>query len=187
MTLKQRNYFFGALWPKACRVQGWTGALACEVKRREMVLQATTKLHAEVPKMRRPTDSMSECDRDQLTAVFNYTKWLGDPENLAKTMDIANLVEAKQSDDGRQVIWKINELGFTSGYIQRLAAYDCRVAQVSNWTDLPVAALKRVLIHATQRQHDKARSVERREHDVVDYQMRPSPPTKPKLCVAGPF
>ena len=40
---------------------------------------------------------------------------------------------------------------------------------------------------SAQRQHDKARSVERREHDVVDYQMRPSPPTKPKLCVAGPF
>ena len=41
MTAKQRSFFFADLWPQACRAQGWTGAVGCEVKRREVIRQAT--------------------------------------------------------------------------------------------------------------------------------------------------
>jgi hypothetical protein len=171
MTKPQRDLFFGRLWPKACRVQAWTGELNCEVKRREVVLKATTEWHDEVPKSPVGTDRMSECNQDQLTAVFNYVKWLADPANLGKARTVANPVQAKIDNDCRQVIFCINQLGFTTAYIQRIAAWDCREAQVADWTGLPKESLQRVLIHLTTRRNQKQHRTE--PDQVIDYQMKP--------------
>ena len=192
MTPKQRNFFFADLWPKACRAQGWTGSVECEIKRRFVTLQATTKLHAEVPRMRPPTDRMSKCDQDQLTAVFNFVKLLGNPNSVKHARAAENPAEAKAADDCARLLFRIRESmkrgNYNYAYVQQIAAWDCREAQVSDWTRLPLESLRRVLIHLNNRANAKDPNVNQRgsrqgkapaEEQKV-YHMRPAKKFEPK-------
>lgn len=187
MTSKQRNFFFADLWPKACRRQGWTGAVEMEVKRRFVVLQATTALHREAPCKGQPTERMSLCNQAQLTAVFDAVKLLIDPNSLKKARAAANPAEAADADECRRLVWKIreaakrDEVTLNDAYIQKIAAYDCRAAQVTVWTDLPAESLRRVLIHVNKRANEKDPDVQPRGprqpkaavEETTDYQMKP--------------
>lgn len=199
MTARQRSYFFGTLWPQACRVQGWVGETAREVKRREIVLAATTKLHAEVPRMKKPTDSMSACDQDQLTAVFNHVKHLADPLNLQKAIAAENPGQAAALDECNRLLFKIRE-GMKRGdynyaYVQKIADWNCRSEQVADWQTLPAEALRTVLIHLNDRANAKDPDVEPRgprrkapRDERTVYQMRPArkfvPKEKPQPVLA---
>jgi len=191
MTPKQRSYFFADLWPKACRVQGWTGKVDQEVKRRAVVYAATSKLRAEVKGMKPATERMSECDQDQLTAVFNAVKLLIKPLDLKAARRVENPAEVVTQDKRERLIFKIQE-GMKRGdynyaYVQKIADWNLRKDQVADWMSLSEEELKTVLIHLNNRANEKDPNVQRRgsrprpaKEDQTVYQMRPPRKFVPK-------
>ena len=188
LTKNQRNAFFGEWWPKCCEVQGWDDK--SEKRRRDFVLEATTELYHQVPNMPYPTDRLSLCTQDQLTAVFKLTWHKTKPDSLNEAIPVANPEQAAEEDAQRRCVFALMEKGLTRPAIERIAAPLCRRHRVGNWERLPSRVLKEMM---RWKQFNKPApapvlplACTVTGDGVIEYPLRPPPPTK-RPVVDCPF
>jgi hypothetical protein len=186
MNKNQRDEYWGHLWPEAMSAQGWDHerADAQDRLRRALTLEASANA----------TDSITQLSEDQITMLWGLLKHYADPLNLGMAKAAANPGEAVDEGRRRRYVYKIKGLGLGDGYIQRVAGWDCREAQVRHWTRLPIelrgpgsTGLRRVLVHLTQRANEKRRRLLSPRpvqqpalnfptgHPVKEYVLKPSP------------
>jgi hypothetical protein len=182
VTRFQQTRYRKELWPAACVAQGWhlLPAAEQEAKRRAVTLEAS----------KGRTDTTADLNTtDQCDALFRKLEALARPDDLTAVARDLDIVREKIDGDRRRLLHVIAQLGFEDAYVQRIAAWDCRECQVSDWKRLPVvlkgpksAGLRRVLVHLTKRRHEKENAAGRDQVRV--YQMRPRRKFQPREVAA---
>jgi hypothetical protein len=131
MNQKQRNLYFGTLWPAACETQDWNPK--DEARRQAVTLEATGKTSA------------GNLNESLISALFDHLKWLADPYSLEAALPAANPEIGEENHRRRQLVWRINKTvakaGLGEAWLIEAAAAKCREHRVCKWQELPLPEL----------------------------------------------